>query len=325
MGTLLNTQTGYRDRSGVLFNAQKHAEMPEGWHETDGYREDATYNDRKAVRIFEGPWGSRIAFQSWALGSCYLESSILHRNPPAQHPELPWLYCTACSQVQGQGAYRVSDRVVNPDNGRTLGMIEYFDGGGAAGDTLSCRMAVEYGLPGYDVLTDEEIAQAGKSEADRYVVKEANSSLQALTIPGQQLEFGLGPYAGQPISQSGQILLMPTEELTYTWVNVPKIPQAAIDNAMGCVNAAVFDPNSRLRMGGYPIGTLLFQAPKKVPKRTSEGLWVYDIVYRFLFRPTQWNFFPANNGQFYPAYFPSSPPRLLYPTADFDALFDLSL
>lgn len=323
MGTLLNIQTGYTDRSGVLYNTAKHLEMPEGWFETDGYQEEATFNDRSATRIFVGPWGSRIAFQRWALGSCYLDSSVLKRDPPAQHPELPWLYCRACSRVAGQGSYRESAQVVNPTNGSPLGMIEYYDGGGAAAGLLSCRLALEYGLPGYDVLTDDEVHAQEKTEVDRYVVKEANSSLQALTIPGQQLQFGDGPFAGQSISQTGQILLLPTEELTYTWVNVPKIPQAAIDACLGCVNAATFDPNSRLKPGGYPAGTLLFQAPKKVPKRTSEGLWVYDLVYRYLYRPTKWNFFPAADGQFYAAYFPTSPPRLLYPTADFDSPFVL--
>ena len=147
-------------------------------------------------------------------------------------------------------------------------------------------------------------------------------SLQGLPIPGQQLVFSEGPYAGQAIPASAITKLFPCEELTYVWRNVPTIPQTAIDACMGCTNTGVFDPNSRLRQGGYSGGTLICMAPQKQPRRTSQGLWVFDLIYKFIYKPGGVNKFPALDGNLYLGGFLAGP-SLLFPGSNFATLFQL--
>lgn len=342
--TLLNIQTGYLDRSGIAYDMAKHRAMPSGWYEVEGYKEQASFNDASSTRVFEGPWMSRLTFQQWALGSVYIDAADptkLHRDIPCQHPEKPWLYCTDCELVTGQGVFKVNPNVVAPDgtldadgNPLALGMIMYTDGSGLAADSLSCRMAVHYHMLDYDVLSDAQMAgtvalstipgtpvPASLSELDRFVIKTSVDSLQGLPLPGRLLQFS--DLAGGEIPANAFSMLFPHEELTYIWKNVPRIPQANIDACMGKVNASVFDPNSRLRPGGYPAGTILCLAPHKDPHKTSQGLWIFDLAYRLLYRPGGHNNFPDASGTLRPAAFKVGGGKP-FPPCDMNSLFSFS-
>jgi hypothetical protein len=344
-GTIINEPTGsYVDRSGIGYDMDKHNRMPPGWFECEGYKEQASFNDASGTRVFEGPWGSRLAFRQWALGSVWIDAGdgkTLHRDIPAQDPEMPWLYATDCELVLGQGVSIVNPNVVAPQpdgNGNPvpLGKIAYTDGSGLVSDSLSCRLAVHYHVMDFDILSDAQLGGTAAlstggytsqpsvdgtalTELDRYVVKTSVDSLQGLPIPGQQLFFVTGPFTGQAIPSSALTKLFPCEELTYTWKNIPLIPQAGIDACMGMSNQGTFDPNSRLRPGGYPNSTLICMAPQKVPRRTSQGLWVFDLVAKFIYKPGGVNFFPAADGNLYGASFSSG--ALLFPVADFNKMF----
>lgn len=348
-GTLVSIEAGFIDRSGIAYDMDKHNAMPPGWFEVEGYRESGSFNDASATRVFEGPWSQRLALRAWALGACWMDADgkTLHRDIPAQHPELPWLYATDCELVSGQGVFVVNPNVVppgsdfgDPDNPPApLGMIQYRDGSGLIGDSLSCSMSITYHVMDFDILSDAQMAgptsalsnngfvsqpsDFALSEVDRYVVKTSVDSLQGQAFGSNQLLFQTGPNAGSPIAAVASTKLFPCEELNYVWKNVPKVPQANIDICMGGVNTGTFDPNSRLRPGGYADGTILCMAPQKIPKRTSQGLWVFDMVYKFLYKPTGWNNFMDQKGNFYPTAFGYPGTVTLYPSVDLSLLFKL--
>src|SRR5262249_23760041 len=68
-------QAGILNMSGYTCNTDKLMAQPAGWKEvagvgsqTNGYREDWEEDSNTAVRVFNGPWGTRKAFIDWALG-----------------------------------------------------------------------------------------------------------------------------------------------------------------------------------------------------------------------------------------------------------------
>jgi hypothetical protein len=135
---------------------------------------------------------------------------------------------------------------------------------------------------------------------------------------------------GIPDSIAGQLLL-PVTELTYVWHEVPDVPETAIGNCVGRVNDEAFDPPYDLSTGtratdfshptqmvggtpdaswldfqgaqggnisttfvrpGYGPETLLMQAPEKKRYRTITGRVAWQIVLKFLHKPSGWNYFP---------------------------------
>ena len=83
------------------------------------------------------------------------------------------------------------------------------------------------------------------------------------------------------------------QEHTYTWHQVPTIPQTGIDACVGKVNDGVFDT---IRVGvftGFARGTLLCMAPQVSPlQRSVTGQETYTITYKFLYQTHGHNSFP---------------------------------
>lgn len=196
----------------------------------------------------------------------------------------------------------------------------------------------------YEVRTDTEInqlnGQTQAGEMDRYVSVEPRAALQSLPLPGSSLFFsnqqspwlGGGTVAkatdsavGAQIPANALNLLLPTDELLYTWHQVPDQPYLAISNCMGSVNAANFD-GARGRFT-YPAGTVLCQAPLRRKRyRHTTGRWYWDITYSLLYRPQGWNYFPTAQGNFLLASSSvdgnNNPTgKTIYGTADFTQLF----
>ncbi len=196
----------------------------------------------------------------------------------------------------------------------------------------------------YEVRTDLETSvlnqQTQAGEMERYVSVEPRAALQSLPLPSGQLFFSnqLSPSQGGGVvakDNDGSVgaaiptnalnLLLPTDELLYTWHEVPDQPYAAIQACMGYINAAAFD-GARGRFT-YPAGTLLCQAPLRRKRyRHLTGRWYWTITYSLLFRPQGWNYLPSAHGNFLlvsSAVDANNNPvgRLLYPSADFTQLF----
>ncbi len=200
-----------------------------------------------------------------------------------------------------------------------LQMIRYYDS--STGKDGLARYAVTYSVMPFEVRDDNECEGKFKGiELCRYVEREYTYAASNLPIPAGVLVFQGGPFNGQPIGQLGNILIMGTMQLRYIWHQVPDIPHAFIQQAIGSVNKLPFDGYS-----GWPAfapGTLLCLAPTQPIKRyrTATGRIAHDVAYNFVFRQQGWNSFPASDGQFYPVVNKTSnqPP---YGSSDFSNLF----
>lgn len=217
-------------------------------------------------------------------------------------------------------AGRVTDAVGNLPDGQRL-LPRYNDGYAIYRLTYSHR--------DYVVATDAQVRPLQGGELRRYVTRADEPSLEALPLNrlvnagATKLMFLEGPFAGQVIAEAG-VKQLATSMLTYTWHQVPDRPLAAHANCVGKVNAGPFDG-----FGGaplYPAGTLLC-LPWRTRRETGvAGRVHWTITFRFAFRPTGWNRFPAGDGRFYLATFtkntdgdPAGDP--VYAAAKFGNLF----
>ncbi|MES2342329.1 MAG: hypothetical protein V4597_11670 [Pseudomonadota bacterium] len=287
-------------------------------------------------------------------------NGVLHRSLPAAHPEQPWLFASRMELMQGIGAMINNPQVFAQDvfgnfaldnlNQRiVLPMIAYHD---TVNDFPGYgRYAVTYSARDYELRSDAEVQLQASGELSRYVSRFWTYSALMLPLGSltSQLYYGgdlakaatvIDPkdkkvpptdkvtLAGQNVPEPGAKII-PMQQLTYKWHQVPDVPEAAIDNCVGHVNGATFDgaPGAR----AYPPGTLLCHPPQRErTPRSIVGRISWTITYRFDYRAQGWNFFPAADGQYYLAGFYNDrndavlgkvPDHLLYEGADFNALF----
>lgn len=323
--------------SGIGYNLAKHRAMPFGVSEVEGYKETFTADgEQQAIRVFDVNWYTRKAFVDWVLGytESLPDSSIyrLSRTIPAQHPEYPWMYASSIELVSGIGKHRENPHIVVRDGNNNIvtdvwlgqvndripvSMIAYDDSEGLAG---LARYSVVYRPRDYTILTDDDMTASGwaGNELSRYVSRTVTYAITTLPIPANTLQFTEGPYNTRRIPEAG-VRLFPTKELTYTWHQVPDVPDGAISDAQGLVNDGNFDG-----LGGaptYPAETLLFQPPAVVRGRMVNGRVSWTIAYKFLYRPTGWNKFPAPDGNDYRVGKIDALVRGPYLVADFNLLF----
>ena len=368
-GSLLNL-SGYQANYGAKLDTK-----PAGIEEYDGYTESADMTGQECVRYYKVPWGVKEDFKQWALGYSYNVAGTLRRVTPINHPLMPWLFCQRVELDQRWGALgkdqlalaKGEDLPAYYNNDPTVG------GYGFAGYKCTFRNLT------WIVRSDIEQATKGSqplSEINRYVTRSEKMALQGQLIPqGNQLVFDdqalqnpqlpieVRNLIGTAISSSGIQKLYPTKEVTYTWHEVPDVPEEAILACVGHVNQDVFDPpwvtaaqpnqqpprlfdangkplpppqggfvvpgglyvGGALTNSGYPAGTLLMLAPDKEMHLNACGRYCWTLIYKFLYRPTGWNYFPAFNGQTYHARFQAdslgNQGQELYPPADYNQLF----
>jgi hypothetical protein len=183
----------------------------------------------------------------------------------------------------------------------------------------------------YEIVTDSSmVSLAGDDniewELHRYVERAGMPAIQAIPRPRigangeDQLIWLAGPNLNSSIGleQAGQILIH-TEELRYTWYDVPQLPLTAFDTCEGTMNATPFDG----LFGPFrDVNTLLCQAPKWERKRFPNGRVKFRIVYTFLYRKQGWNTLPnGTDGAFYAVGYKGPPQRPIYGTSDFNLLF----
>jgi hypothetical protein len=217
-GTILNLQGGVLlNHSGIGFNLAKIKQKPPAWRMLPPYTENWTETETEVQATWNGPWSTLASFRNWMLG--YSTSvttpdgrNLLLRTPPAQHPKHPWLYCTTCELVDGDGAW-LPDKtavatdangavLINPATGdpflnemiafaNNLGSQTVFDPGGVNPDTLTrfgdgvARCRVTYHALPYEVRDDNDPRVQQLGELARYVEREWEPAIQALPIAGQ--------------------------------------------------------------------------------------------------------------------------------------------
>jgi hypothetical protein len=264
----------------------------------EGYRESWS-NDgtAEAVRILECDWLARGQFIKAMLGGV---TEGINRIPPDVHPDY-----TLKSLGAGGGGGLVATNVELiagigvPNDDGPGGMISYD----------RARFAVTYKAVPYNITGG---TQKNELEADRYIIRKTNYAIESLTIPGQGLKF---EDTSAKINEQLSIL-MPTQEITYTWVMAPHVPYDAISQCIGKVNASTFDNR-------YEYDTLLMVAPEIEPYwHPAQEVIVWNITYKWLYRATGWNYFyRKDKNAFYKAVGVASG-QTPYQTADFKILFE---
>lgn len=273
--------------------------------EVDGYSEHISTTDGEAVRYFHVPWSSRLQFLQTMLGYSTNKGGSISRQLPDNHPDMPWLWAVDYELVKGIGAVGLG----------TSGLISYFNSDPGA-QTLGvggvAHIKLVYRPLDFELYSDGDLGniQADVPEMYRFVTRDSDYAVQALPLPAAAnlLKFSQNPPSGialigTPVNNGAGTKLFPTREVVYTWHDVPDVPDQIIDQCVGTVNDSTFDlpvpfnganvggygsPNN----GGYAPGTLLCMAPKKKRTRSVVGRVQWTITYRFLYRPTGWNYFP---------------------------------
>jgi hypothetical protein len=262
----------------------------------EGYRESWS-NDGTAevVRILECAWKDRKLFVRAMLGGV---TTGINRIPPDVHPD----YSLKSLATGGGGLVATNVELIAgigvPAAGGSGGMISYD----------RARFAVTYKAVPYNVSGG---VQTNELTADRYIIRKTNYAIESLVVPGQGLKFSSD---GTKINEQ-MTLLMPTQEITYTWVMAPKVPYSAINNCIGKVNHAAFDNR-------YEAETLLMVAPDIEPYwHPAQEAIVWNVTYKWIYRATGWNkFYRKSTNQFESVVGVASGAKP-YQTADFTTLF----
>ncbi len=330
-----------------------------GWSQ-EGYSERRNNRGEEEVILqAEVPWGLVDFFRQFCLGYSWVEelnltNGLMHREPPLQCPKYgsQHLYCSDCDLVTPQG-YVVNDPnvIVREGDGTPVfkGLPNLQDGQGAQppanqpppttipipwpawADRTTARdglalMRLTFRPRRYIVRSDKQLAAVdAANELARYVERGKVSALQSLPLPTGAAIFLDGPHNQTAIPTAGQFLLMPTDNLTYCWKEVPSPPWDAFKSCLGAVNANPFDSYA-LTGSPYPAGTLLCVAPHQrwEVHRQTTGLFCWDVYYTLLYRPQGWNSYPDADGKFYPVGYATKVNDVnkpIYPSADFDDLF----
>jgi len=180
-----------------------------------------------------------------------------------------WLYAVGVSRMVGAGPRGVYD-----DSG--VARYQY------------ALVTVQYESLTYKVLEDDELIATAESAgypnvlpiADestllRYVTRVTKPSAEYITLPRGIMYWFLPGASPMPKVDFANARLVPSQEITYTWHQVPFQPAAATSH-IGSVNLLPFRDSNKT----YNPGTLLLLSAEMKPYRTAVGAFVNDVTYR---------------------------------------------
>lgn len=246
------------------------------WTQSPNFEEAFAPDTASAILYFDTPRKSvsvREQFRQqtlpdvralrWAWGG-----SGLTRTLPAHHPILDWMRAVAVSFQ---------------DN-----------------DVGGCRAKVLYQPLDFDVRPDGELSALPGStpELNRWVVRQQRYGGKSLPIPRNTIRFIEPPYTGLAVPEIGLATLVPFAELTYSWIDVPFYPAAAVDQCVGRVNAEPFDGAAGHPL--HPPETLFCLQPAVRWSVNAHGRKVCRIDYTFLHNASGWNTSPTGTGEYSP-------------------------
>jgi hypothetical protein len=279
---------------------------------------------------------------------------LIQRTIPAQHPKEPGAWCVACRLRRGIGAAVLDPQCFVLDNNGNLIVGPIFDPitgtpitnsltnaayktgvpcdlpfvffaenrGGTFFDGQA-EVELTYATLPYEIRTDAATYANPLGELSRYVERTEMYAVQAQSVPSQIPFIFNDPAAPSDIQNKivpgNPFLIIPTKQLMYRWIDVPVVPESAINTCVGTVNAKPFDGGAYTI---YPPGTLLMQAPVKKRMQTAVGAIVWEITYRFDYRKDTWNKFLAADRNYYTAL-ANGNGKTLFPSADWSGLFQV--
>ena len=183
-------------------------------------------------------------------------SNIIYTGPYS-YPPSPQLICTSIERIQGLGK-----------------PLPFFWQNAAGLPWIAPKRAIVTA-----VFTRPQ--WQGFSASGFFSISTAGGG-EFLTIPETTYRFGDGTPTNTPIG-----VLIPQMEITVTRYKMGFIPDAEMVACTGKLNNAPFAIGWNI----YPAGTLLFMPGNSSTEADSLGNIVYQVEYKFMFRPINWNWF----------------------------------
>src|SRR5262249_36735156 len=161
------------------------------------------------------------------------------REVPAQDGEFPHLYAQSARLLKGEGvSYDAAFPTGNPKPNDTAVKIAYLNPLPGALDDFGIHGYATYEMAfctyAYQIRTDQatiKLAGASTPELERYVERSRKYSISSVPIVKGVLRYvegADGPRVvdgkavnGNTVPENANYLLMPREELVYTWHEVP--------------------------------------------------------------------------------------------------------
>jgi hypothetical protein len=192
-----------------------------------------------------------------------LNANYISRVLPETMPGRPQLVCRKVARVEGIG---------QPGKDPAFDLAAY--------DTA--RLHLQYQSVLWNLAADDDVigwnGLPDESLLLRNVIKLTEPEGQFITIPFGAMKFGDDNSLVMSNGTGGIPRYDPRDAVTFQWVDVPCVPDAAIRSCLGCINDADF--------AGYPVGTLLFAGWNVQPSPPSiAGIPRYQIKYRMQFWP----------------------------------------
>jgi hypothetical protein len=344
----------FRNDSGVYLDQNKINEFnntlrnPGLVTEVEGYKDRYRHDDSGVTRVFDVRQDAVDDFKNFMLGYSLLFANsqsiqpnsplYIRRTLPDQDLRRPWLYCDEVEMVGAEGAmgfdpglaalFPAPVDITKPGNPlNTSGFeVAYYDTAGR--NFGAVRYACHYRPLEYFTMSDWDVyhpasplSTNGQKELNRNVKRGRVYATKSLNIPHGTLKFVEGPFNGQMIPESGEVRIVPIPALTFTWIDVPGLPNEDINFCIGTINLDTFDG---LRgYPSYPPGTLLCLSPSQPEERRGPtGRKMYTITYHMLYNQNGWNSFPADDGNYYRAEIvKGNSLRVVYVATTFSLLF----
>ena len=194
----------------------------------------------------------------------------ISRITPAPHPEFSRLYCVSIARYEGVAPRGREDIAGEP-------VAKY----------ARWRCTLEYSTLPYDVLTDNQLANAGaldpygnpdESTGLRYVSRSGEQGGKFVTIARGVMYFQ--PGGGLPIPLPEGIPAWISEDtLTLTHYDLPyaAVPWTAIERVKGTINEVGFiQPNQT-----FTPGTLLYLNTRAMPDTDVLGERIFTLQHQF--------------------------------------------
>jgi hypothetical protein len=290
--TLANGET-------VTFLVTDRSQIP--YIELFSYRAAWRVDGIEATRICAVRWTDLDAFVVDMLGTdLYTPGNMvggvvtnLKRYPPEPHPEYvaddgtSWMYAMEAQLLEGVGVPPTDQS----DIAKSLSSSADFTKCSLANpDTFMvqfnlAKVAITYRPVDYFVYKDEDTPNTPGGELGRYLTRSASFAGENLPIPGNTFQYVIpGGPTSNPIPEAPP-KTFPVAEIEYKWhrVPMPTFFSSTLLNAIGTINGTAFDNNF------WAPETLLFLTPEIKPYRNPIGDYLYDISFKFLYRPNGHN------------------------------------
>lgn len=224
----------------------------------DGSQEQLDLGSIKAQKKYLIAWSDRWQFAKDVAGTSKKVDAALGtivRAVPLQYPDYPTLYASGL-MMEATGR--------STCNG--------------AGNSIytHCICTVTFSTPDFDY---ENPGTYGKA----YQTISIAMSADIMTLPSRPLVFDT-LYSGNPVKPTESPgLVYPKAEITIVSHQIPELPLDIVFSMIGKLNNAVFL--------GCAIGTVLFVGANQNRQRTSAGDKAWEVEYKFIYRPVDWNKF----------------------------------